>query len=313
MAERYNQNLELYRSDSNEALIPSIIQIEPVFGCNASCIMCVIDLPTKRKKMAMPMKLFKKVVDEIAPYRDTITQIDLFGLGEPLIDRHIFERIRYLKDNGLRGVGISTNADILDEEKQELLLESGVDTVIISIESTKKEVHEKIRVNTVFERVIENADSLIRKRDSGNYETRFIFRFISQKLNRGSWNEYKKYWSARINRNKGDQINSYKVHNWVGEAPVKVGRRTDEVEQLECYQVFDRAFILADGTLSMCSCDLHHPFVAIGSVADANVIDVYNNQRMKDIREIHVSGRKNTIDICRQCNMLYSRQHKKVF
>ncbi|MGV8121189.1 MAG: radical SAM/SPASM domain-containing protein [Candidatus Xenobiia bacterium LiM19] len=313
MAERYNQNLEIYRSGRNEVLIPSIIQIEPVFGCNASCIMCVIDLPTTRKKMAMPMKLFKKVVDEIAPYRDTITQIDLFGLGEPLIDRHIFERIRYLKDNGLRGVGISTNADILDEEKQELLLESGVDTVIISIESTKKEVHEKIRVNTVFERVVENAGSLIKKRDSGNYETRFIFRFISQKMNRGSWNEYKKYWSARINRNKGDQINSYKVHNWVGEAPVKVGRRTDDVEQLECYQVFDRAFILADGTLSMCSCDLHHPFVAIGNVADANVIDVYNNQRMRDIREIHLSGRKNTINICRQCNMLYSRQHKKVF
>jgi hypothetical protein len=63
----------------------------------------------------------------------------------------------------------------------------------------------------------------------------------------------------------------------------------------------------------MCSCDLHHPFVAIGNVADANVIDVYNNQRMRDIREIHLSGRKNTINICRQCNMLYSRQHKKVF
>jgi len=313
MAERYSRNLELYRSDRDEVLIPSIIQIEPVFGCNASCIMCVIDLPTVRKKMAMPPELFRKIVDDIAPYRDRITQIDLFGLGEPLIDRHIFERIRYLKSNGLRGVGISTNADLLDEEKQELLLESGIDTVILSIESTKKEVHERIRVNTVFERVVKNAESLIRKRDSGNHGTRFVFRFISQKMNKGNWNEYKAYWDARIDRQKGDLINSYNAHNWVGEAPVKVGRRTDDMEKLECYQVFDRAFILADGTLSMCSCDLHHPFVAIGNVADADVIDVYNNQRMKDIREIHVSGRKNTIDICRQCNMLYSREHKKVF
>lgn len=313
MTERHNQNLELYRSDRDEVLIPSIVQIEPVFGCNASCIMCVIDLPTARKKMAMPMKLFRKVVDDITPYRDTITQIDLFGLGEPLIDSHIFERIRYLKENGLQGVGISTNADLLDEERQELLLESGVDAVIISIESTKKEVHEKIRVNTVFERVVNNADSLIRKRNSGNYKTRFIFRFISQKMNRGCWNEYKTFWGDRIDRKKGDQINSYRVHNWVGEAPVKAGPRTVDVEQLECYQVFDRAFILADGTLSMCSCDLHHPFNAVGNVADSSVIDAFNSHRMKDIRDIHISGRKNTIDICRQCNMLYSRRHKQVF
>jgi len=313
MAERCSKNLQLYRSDRNEVIIPSIIQIEPVFGCNASCIMCVIDLPTERKKMAMPPGLFKKVVDDIAPYRDRITQIDLFGLGEPLIDRHIFERIRYLKSNGLRGVGISTNADLLDEEKQEQLLESGVDTVIVSIESTIKEVHERIRVNTVFERVVENAESLIRKRDSGNYGTRFVFRFISQQTNEGNWNEYRAYWDDRINRQKGDQINSYNAHNWVGEAPVKVGPRTDDMEKLECYQVFDRAFILADGTMSMCSCDLHHPYVAIGNVEEAGVIGVYNNQRIRDIRELHVSGRKNTIGICRQCNMLYSRERKKVF
>jgi len=313
MRDNCRENAELYRANKNGKLIPSIIQIEPIFGCNASCIMCVIDMPTTRKKMAMPMELFRKVVDDLVPYKDTIVQIDLFGLGEPLLDNHIFERIRYMKAKGLQGIGISTNADLMHEGKQLFLLESGVDTVIVSIESTKKEVHERIRVNTNFERVIENANGLIKKRDAGNYNTKFVFRFISQDMNRDDWEEYKRYWDSRIDRRKGDQVNLYEVHNWVGEARVKAGERSDDVEALGCYQVFDRAFILSDGTMSMCSCDLHHPYVAIGNVADANVIELFNNSRMKKIRDIHLSGRKYSIDICKKCNLLYSRQRKEVF
>ena len=295
-----------------EKIIPKIVQIEPIFGCNASCVMCVVDMPTKRKKGIMSIDLFKKIVDDLAYYRDNIVQIDLFGLGEPLLDKHIFERIRYLKKKGLNGVGISTNADLLNEEKQNLLLESKLDTVIFSIDSTEKDVHEKIRRGTDFDRVLANANNLIVKRDKGDYNTKFVFRFISQELNKGGWEAFKDYWNSRISRIKGDEINSYQAHNWVGEALIDVGERTLEVEALECYQVFDRMFILADGTMSMCSCDLHHPFVVIGNVSEGNTIDIYNNEKMQEIRELHLSGKKNTMEICRKCNMLYSRKKKEV-
>ena len=296
-----------------DKVIPKIVQIEPIFGCNASCVMCVIDMPTKRKKGVMSMSLFKRIVDDLHPYRDQIRQIDLFGLGEPLLDKNIFERIRYLKKMEMQGVGISTNADLLNEKRQDLLLESGLDAVIFSIDSMEKEVHEKIRKGTNFDRVLANANSLIRKRDEGNFSTKFIFRFIRQEANRNGWKDFKSYWDARIDRNKGDQINLYQVHNWVGEANVEMAERTREIEELECYQVFDRMFILADGTMSMCSCDLHHPFVTIGNVNEQNPIDVYNNEKMREIREIHLSGKKDTIDICRDCVMLYSREQKEVF
>ena len=305
-------NTAKYIANKEARLIPSIIQIEPIFGCNAACIMCVIDMPTKRKKGGMPMDLFKKVVDDIALYKDTIIQVDLFGLGEPLLDKHIFERIRHMKSIGLRGIGISTNADLMDDAKQKELLECGVDTVIVSIDSLKKEVHEKIRVKTNFERVIVNAKGLIRKRNAGNHKTKLVFRFISQELNRGEWEEYKDYWDARIDRSKGDEVNSYEVHNWVGEVNVKSVPKLQSVESLACYQIFDRVLILADGTMSMCSCDLHHPCFPIGNVAVANLIDLYNIEKMREIRDIHVAGKKNMIDICRQCMMLYSKQRKEV-
>lgn len=306
-------NAAKYRMNHKARLIPSVIQIEPIFGCNAECIMCVIGMPTKRRKGVMPMDLFRKIVDDIEPYIDNIAQVDLFGLGEPLLDKHIFERIRHMKSMRFRGVGISTNADLMDSQKQTALLESGLDTVIVSIDSLRKEVHEKIRVKTTFERVVANTLDLIRKRNMGDYKTRFVLRFISQQLNKGGWEEYKNYWDRQIDRSRGDEVNSYEVHNWVGEANVATNHDIANVESLECYQIFDRVFILSDGTMSMCSCDVHHPYVPIGNVAENNLIDLYNCDRMREIRDIHVAGKRKLIHICNQCVMLYSKQKKMIF
>lgn len=293
--------------------IPQILQIEPIFGCNANCIMCAINVPTKREKGVMPMALFEKIVSDLSPYTDTIRQVDLFGLGEPLLDPDIFAKIRLLKQEGFTSVGISTNCDLLDEEKQQKLLDSGLDTLIVSIDSIQKDIHEQIRVNTDFDKVVANTRSIIEKRDAGDYKTKFLIRFIRQQLNQYEWDDFKAYWTPLLTHDAGDRVSVYDAHNWVGEVPeVGVTERTQEIDEQPCYQVFHRMFILRDGTMSMCSCDLHHPYTPIGNVTDAHCLDVFNNEKMQAIREAHNSGRKNTIDICRKCNMLYSRESRKV-
>ena len=295
-----------------DIIIPKTVQIEPIFGCNANCIMCPINKPTKRKKGVMPDKLFRKIVDDIIPYRHKIEHIDLFGLGEPILDKHIFEKIRYLKKKGLRGIGIATNMDLLNKEKQDLLLESGIDTVIISIDSTKKEIHEKIRRGTNFDGVVANTNNLIAKRNKGKFHTKFVIRCIRQELNKDEGEDYKEYWGSRIDRKKGDQIDLYNIQGWGREIPISI-TRTKEIESLPCYHVFERVFILCDGDVQMCSCNFYYPYVVIGNVEKTNLIDIYNNEKMKEIRRLHLSGKKNTLELCRNCNVLYSREKKEIF
>src|SRR3989344_5864138 len=190
-------------------LIPKRITIETIFGCNANCPMCVINLPTKRKKGIAPLEMTKIILDQMAPYKDKIRQIDLFGLGEPLLDPHIFERIKYAKKIGFKNIGISTNADLLNEEKQKKLLESEVDTVLVSIDGVKKKTHESIRKGVNFERIIENVQSIIKKRNSGKYKTRFVIRFVMQDLNENEWGDFKKFWRPKLSKEKKDFIMLY--------------------------------------------------------------------------------------------------------
>ena len=120
-------------------MIPKVLQIETIFGCNANCVMCPINAPTKRKKGVMDIAMSKYILDELSPYVDEIEQLNFFFLGEPLLDPFIYERIKYAKKKGFRNIGISTNADLLDRPRQIKLLESKIDTIIFSIDGIKKE------------------------------------------------------------------------------------------------------------------------------------------------------------------------------
>ena len=113
-----------------------------------------------------------------------ITKFDLFGLGEPLLDPHLFTRIPYARGRGFTSIAaISTNADPLNAERRQRLLDSGIDTVIFSIDGIDKATHEGIRVNTHFDRVVGNCLATIKLRDDGGYHTRFVVRFIRQACN----------------------------------------------------------------------------------------------------------------------------------
>jgi len=303
--------------------IPKRIQIETFFGCNAKCVMCFVGYPESngdgvRKKGTMSMQMFNSVIDSMLPYKDHIEKVDLFGLGEPLLDRHLFERIKYLKEKGFQNIAISTNADLLNVEKQKLLLESGIDTVIFSIDGIKKETHENIRKGVLFERLVDNCQNMIAMRDQGNYKTRFVIRFIRQPSNLKEWASFKQFWQSKISFEKKDMLIVYDVNTMGGtflskEELISEGRILPEIEERQCHMVFDRLIILNDGSVPLCCEDTPRATYNFGNVNNQLPIKIFNSPKFNRIRELHQSGEKNKMPICKDCVMLYSEQTTQVF
>lgn len=294
-----------------DVMIPKRVTIETIFGCNASCIMCPINHPTKRKKGVMKMDLFKKIIDSLVPYKEHFEMMDLFGLGEPLLDPYIFERIRYVKERGFKNVGFSTNADLLNVEKQKLSLESGIDTLIFSIDGIRKETHERIRRNVSFDRVVANCESIIRMRNEGGHRTRFLIRFIRQESNKDEWEPFREFWQRRISEERRDFISAYNAHSWGGEIStkdsiVKDGFRDPVIEKQACYQIFEILYILSDGSVPLCSEDWLCADYCFGSVAEGSPIEIWNSDRFNAIREVHLAGNKTSMRKCGECTVLYS-------
>jgi MoaA/NifB/PqqE/SkfB family radical SAM enzyme len=295
----------------NYQIIPKRVTIETIYGCNATCIMCPISLPTKRKKGQMDMGLFKKILKDLEPYQDNMEMMDFFGLGEPLLDPFIFERIKIAKDMGFRGLGISTNADLLNEEKQNKLINSGLNNVIFSIDGFKKQTHETIRVGTNYEKVRDNTISFIKKRNKTDTGPKIVVRFIKQEANKKEWEEYKSFWKEKLDSSRGDILICYNMHTHGGEIGGKSDLLADKqlrksLEISPCEVISNILYILNDGTVPLCSEDWYKGQFNFGNATDTNVLEIYNSKKYQRIRKIHENGKKSTIPKCRECTVAYS-------
>ena len=307
--------------------VPKRLQIETIFACNAKCIMCFVGQPEShdrditRRQGVMPEKMFESIIDSLVPYKQKIEKVDLFGLGEPLLDKFIFDRIKYVKKSGFRNVAISTNADLLDEDKQDLLLSSEIDTVIFSIDGIEAGTHESIRIGLDYNNLLKNCLSVIKKRNAGNYKTRFVVRFIRQEQNIDEWDRYKEFWEKQLSFDRRDLLIVYDVNSMGGSVDVASYSKADfeqsglidpVLEAKPCHMVTDRLIILNDGSVPLCCEDTPTNKFNFGNVTESRPIEIFNNKKFSQIRNLHLDGKKNDLSICKDCTLLYSERNTTI-
>lgn len=293
-------------------IIPRRVTIETIGGiCNLRCPMCPISMPkpSKVSRGIMPTALFERIIDALRPYKKKIEMMDLFGLGEPFLDPFIYARVKYAKSAGFRNIGFSTNAAVMTESKQLKILESGIDTIIFSIDGATKEIYEGIRVGSNFEKTISLCLEMIERRNKGNYQTRFLVRFIRQRTNRHEWETFKRFWEEKIDRKKRDFLGVYDAHSWQDfEVEIK---RDEQTEREACPVPFEVLYVLSDGTVTYCSEDWGEGRYNFGNVKDTDPIEIFNSPRFKSIRQLHIQGQKNKLPLCRHCTIPYSEKTKE--
>ncbi|MBI2024349.1 SPASM domain-containing protein [Candidatus Giovannonibacteria bacterium] len=311
----------------NGLLIPRRVTIETIYDCNFRCTMCpwseAESNPSTlgRKKGPMDQALFKSIIDRLVPYSEHIEMMDLFSLGEPLMDRRICERILYAKSRGFKNLAFATNASLLIPRIQQQLLETGIETILFSIDGATKESYEKIRVRGNFEKVVENCLGMIERRNTGDYPTRFVVRFVRQKDNWDEWPMFREFWSTKLNASRRDLIGRYDVHTWGGSMRGKddtlahensvLTRRDESIERAPCFLISEILNILADGRVPICHEDWHLAKFNMGNVQNADPVEVFNAQHYWNFRRIHAAGKKNSIPMCAGCTVHYSDATKE--
>lgn len=300
---------------TGERIVPRRIVIETIFGCNATCGMCVINHPTSRSKGVMPLDKFRQMVDRLAKYNASVDMFDLFGLGEPVIDPHLAERVRYIKASGFRNTAISSNAHLLSEQKALELLEAGLDTVIFSIDGFSKEVHEAVRTRTNYDRVVKNCINMIRLRDVGGYKTRFVVRFVRQPSNEHEWDAYAQFWSGVISPGKRDLLIRYDVHSWSDQVDGTVTYadwRDPVIDVAPCHHIFEKLVILANGAVALCFEDILEAQFKFGNAFENDPVDIFNSARFNKIRKLHAAGKRCNLNICSGCMVLYNEPKRVI-
>lgn len=135
--------------------LPSFVQIEPVGQCNLRCRMCPIQFRAEgapgQPRAYMDFAVFCRLIDQFPG----MTELQLQGLGEPLLHPRFFEMVRHAAQRDIR-VSTNTNLSAMSEQGAQECAGSGLHTMHVSLDGATAQTYQAIRLRARFERVLRN-------------------------------------------------------------------------------------------------------------------------------------------------------------
>jgi radical SAM protein with 4Fe4S-binding SPASM domain len=283
---------------------PKYFQVETTRLCNARCPFCAIDLWDKTTPF-MSDDLFRKVADEIIRFRDWVKFVDLQRAGEPLLDVKIYDRVKYMKDGGVRTVAITTNASALNVKNSRKLLEAGIDEVMLSIDSVEKVRYEQMRVGLSYELVMRNITSFFELRNALRPQCLVRVRGVSfhdpeNPDDRRDLDAWEAFWSTY--RQPHDRIYMKRAHNWGNQKVIELHSPEYHWVFHPCIIPWSTMHITAMGKVALCPQD----FDAKADLGDLNrqsIVEVWRGDKIQAMRRLHATGERNQEPMCQGCRI----------
>lgn len=272
-----------------------IFQIELTNHCNLKCPMCPHDLMT-RDKGFIDADLFRLAVDQVRSYSDSIR---LHNMGESLLHPRFDTLIRYAHDAGMRTI-LSTNATALTESVGERVLNTQLDSLLISFDGASKETYETLRDGAKYDKVIIKIEKFLAlKKRTGTKRPRVTMSLINMPMTEHEIKVFKNRWKSRV-----DSIRIKPPRNWDGSSE-RINQMMDLSDtrpvDKPCYWLWSSMVILWDGRVVPCCMDYDAKYV-LGNIREKSLEDIFNDEPMQKLRRLHVEGRVSESSLCRGCS-----------
>lgn len=132
---------------------PIIAHLAITHACNMNCQYCSVKNVHRQIKNGLPTEAYKKMIDKLVQMGTF--QIGLTG-GEPTTRPDLVDLVRYIAGKKV-ACNLTTNGYQVSEKLVQELKEAGLTQVQISLDSYRKEIHEKYRTKGSFDRAIQTA------------------------------------------------------------------------------------------------------------------------------------------------------------
>jgi len=263
------------------------VSIEPSNICNSRCLMCPYKTMT-RPKTTMSMDLFKKIIDDC--FKNGIKNLNLNFYNEPFLDAQIFERIAYAKSKGFN-VGTFSNGSVITQEIREKILKSGLDEIIFSFDGFSKQTYEKIRQGLNFEIVRDNILSLTEQRNSKSLsKPKISVMFVQSQWNKHEALDFKNYWQDKV-----DHVGFSTDDNRAGNLGKQLGKSV-----FPCRKLWSEIIVMSNGKVALCCLD-YDGQVILGDFNNQNLKQIWEGEKFKAIRQLHLDFKSDKIELCKNC------------
>ena len=265
--------------------------VETTAKCNLYCPMCPRETHLQPKE-DMTDAVFERLVRESGASAEHMM---LIGLGEPLLDRAIFDRIEYCERHGVSTL-LSTNGTLLDEKAAERLLNTPIEHITLSFDGATKESFEYYRKGARFEKVRDNFVRFARMKHERRAKVQVVVQMVRMERNAGEVDDFVKFWSAVPGvdqvRVKEDETNLMQP---------EAGHRGEDWNHPCHYLWRGPVYVKHNGDVYPCCQSYMLDGAPVGNIGERPLEDIWNSGEMRHMRRLHVEGRAGEIDICSRC------------
>lgn len=264
--------------------------VETTAKCNLYCPMCPRETHPQPKE-DMTDAIFDALVKGAA---QTGEHMMLIGLGEPLLDPKIFDRIEYCERHRISTL-LSTNGVLLDQAAAEKLLASPLAHITLSFDGASKESFEMYRKGAKFDRVRDNFVRFSSLKHQKKSKVQIVVQMVRMQENAREVEEFKRFWSAVPGvdqvRIKEDETNVLQPEA----ARTEVGSRV-------CHYLWrGPVYVKHDGRVFPCCQSYMLDGAPIGRLPEQSLEEINNSDEMRRLRRMHAEGRAGEIDMCARC------------
>jgi radical SAM protein with 4Fe4S-binding SPASM domain len=265
--------------------------VETTAKCNLYCPMCPRET-YKQPKEDMSDEIFERLIQGSA---HTGEHMMLIGLGEPFMDRKIFDRIEYCEQHGISTL-LSTNGTFLDEKNAARLLDTPLAHITLSFDGASKETFEHYRKGARFEKVRDNFVRFANMKHARKSKLQIVVQMVRMPGNAHEVDDFRRFWSAVEGvdqvRVKEDETNLVQPEN----------QRAGGSKMRRCHYLWrGPMYVKHDGRVYPCCQSYGLDGSPVGDLREHTLQQIFNSSDMRRLRKLHAAGRGAEVEMCSRC------------
>lgn len=287
---------------------PLAIFFEPSTFCNFKCLYCTHSLAHERfvKEVRpytnMRFDLFEKAVEQMKLFETPVKLVEFSGVGEPLFNPELDKMINKIKISGVsKHIRLITNAMLLTDEKTEAIINSGVDSIRISLQGISEESYKKITGVTInFEALFEKIKHLYLNKKN----TEVFLKNVNIGLEQKEYETFYKMFADYSDRMFVENIIPFfgKVDYSQLIQKKDENRYGNELRTVDvCPNTFTALVINALGDISMCGKEIAPLY--LGNLESTTLLEAWNSKERHDFLIMHLEKRRYDNSICKACEI----------
>ena len=263
----------------------------------------------------MRMEVFERILDQV---QKTAHTMQFYFQGEPLLNQRLPEMIALAHKTGLYTI-VSTNANTLDKDTANALIQSGLNRIIVSIDGFSDESYTAYRVGGSLAKALDGLRFLREAKDCYGSSICIELQVLRLRTNEHEWqwirSHYKRLGATRLVF-KTAQLYDYEHGNPLMPSDERYSRYkkgADGTYHLQrswvrqhwhtnpCFRLWSGCVITTTGDVLPCCYDKTHQYT-LGNIQAQSLSAIFQSTKANTLRTKVLKDRKHLPEMCKNCH-----------